>query len=71
MFPPNLFHQIHPSLYEQNYCTPPKCSELSEYTESAKSEEEEEELSSRCMNGSDVYDRTGHGTRQFHPSCTS
>ena len=43
--------------------TPPKCGELSEYTDSAHTEVED--LSSRCINGSDVYDRCGNDTRQF------
>ena len=33
-------------------CTPPKCGELSEYTDSAHTEVEDP--SSRCINGSDV-----------------
>ena len=41
----------------QNDCTPPKCSELSEYTDSAHTEVED--LSSGCMNESDEYDRCG------------
>ena len=48
-------------------CTPPKCGELSKYTDSAHTEVEDP--SSRCMNGSDVYDRCGHDTRQLYPSC--
>ena len=51
---PHLFYQIYLSFLEQNYCTPPKCGKLSEYTVSAHTEVED--LSSRCMNGSDVYD---------------
>ena len=62
MIPPHLFYQIYPSFLEQNDCTPLKCSELSEYTDSAHTEVED--LSSRCMNGSNVYDRCGHDTRQ-------
>ena len=49
MIPPHLFYQIYPSFLEQNDCTPPKCGELSEYTDSAHTEVED--LSSRCMNG--------------------
>ena len=48
--------------------TPTKCGELSEYTDSAHTEVED--LSSRYMNGPNVYDRCGHDTRQLHPSCT-
>ena len=47
-------------------CTPPKCGELSEYTDSAHTEVEDHSL--ECMNGSNVYDRYGHDTRQLHPS---
>ena len=66
MIPPYLLYQIYLSFHD---CTPPKCGELSEYTDSAHTEVED--LSSRCMNGSNVYDRCGHETRQFHPSCTA
>ena len=38
MIPPHLFYQICLSFLEQNYCTPPKCCELSEYTDSAHPE---------------------------------
>ena len=69
MIPPHLFYQIYLSFLEQNDCTPPKCGELSEYTDSAHTEVED--LSSRCMNESNVYDRCGHDTRQLHPSCTA
>ena len=65
MIPPHLFYQIYLSFLEQNDCTPPKCGELSEYTDSAHTEVED--LSSRCMNGSNVYDRCGHDTRLLHP----
>ena len=51
----------------QDDCTIPKCSELSEYIESSHTEVED--LSSRYINESDVYDRCGHDTRQLHPSC--
>ena len=68
MIPPHLFYQIYLSFLEQNDCTPPKCGELSEYTDSAHTEVED--LSSRCMNVSNVYDRCGHDTRLLHPSCT-
>ena len=40
---------------------------LSKYTDSIHTEVEDP--SSRYMNASDEYDRCGHGTRQFHPSC--
>ena len=52
---------------EQNDCTPPKCGELSDYTDSAHTEVEDH--SSRYMNGSNMYDRGGNDTRQLHPSC--
>ena len=47
MIPPHLFYQIYLSFLEQNDCTPPKCGELSEYTDSARTEVED--LSSRYM----------------------
>ena len=65
MIPPHLFYQIYLSFLEQNDCTPPKWGELSEHTDSAHSKD----ISSRYMNGSNVYDRRGHDTRQFDPSC--
>ena len=40
--------------FHQNDCTPPKCGELSEYTDSAHTEVEDP--SSRCTNASDEYD---------------
>ena len=46
MIPPHLFYQIYLSFLEQNDCTPPKCAHT-----------EVEDLSSRYMNGSNVYDR--------------
>ena len=58
------FHHISSTKYlsflDQNDCPPPKCGELSEYTESAHNEVED--LSSKYMNGSNVYDRCGHDT---------
>ena len=48
MIPPHLFYQIYLSFLEQNDCTPPKCGELSEYTDSAHTEVEDP--SSRCLN---------------------
>ena len=35
MIPSHYFYQICPSFYQQSDCTPPKCVELSEYTDSA------------------------------------
>ena len=32
---------------------------------------EVDDLSSICMNGSNVYDQCRHDTTQFHPSCTA
>ena len=52
MIPSHLFFQIYFPMLEQNDCTPPKCGELSEYTDSAHTEVED--LSSSCMNGSNV-----------------
>ena len=69
MIPPHLFYQIYCYVLEQTDCTPPKCGELSEYTDSAHIEVGD--LSARYMNGSDVNDRRGHDTRQLHPSCTA
>ena len=60
---------ITPHLSHQNDCTPPKCGELSGYTDRANTEVEDP--SSRYMNALDEYDRCGHDTRQFHPSCTA
>ena len=56
MIPPHLFYQIYFSFLEQNDCTPPKCGELSEYTDSAHTEVEDPSLG--CMNVSNVYDRS-------------
>ena len=53
MIPSHLFYQMYLSFLEQNDCTPPKCGELSEYTDTAHTEVED--LSSRCMNGSQDY----------------
>ena len=70
MIPPHLFYQyLYLSFLEQNDCTPPKCGELSEYTDSAHTEVGD--LSSRCMNESYAYDLCGYDTRQLHPSCTA
>ena len=49
-------YQIYLSFFQQNYCTPPKCGELSGYTDTAHTEVRD--LSSRYMNPSDVYDAT-------------
>ena len=57
MIPPHLFYQIYLSFLDQNDCTQKKLGELSEYTDSAHPEVED--LSSRYMDGSDVYDRCG------------
>ena len=40
MIPPHLFYQIYLSFLDQNDCTPPKCGELSDYTDSAHTEVE-------------------------------
>ena len=48
MIPPHLFYQIYLSFLERNDCTPPKCGELSEYTDSAHTEVEDPSLG--CMN---------------------
>ena len=61
MIPPHLCHQIYLSFLEQNYCTPPKCVALSEYTDSAHTEVED--LSSRYMNGSNVFSCAGGAAR--------
>ena len=58
MIPPHLFYQIYLSFLEQNDCTPPKCGELSEYTDSAHTQVEDPSLV--CMNVSNVYE--GHFT---------
>ena len=69
MIPPHNIYKIYNSLSVRDDGTPPKCGELSEYIDSAHTEMED--LSSRYMNGSNVYDRCGHHTRQLHPSCTA
>ena len=58
--PPHLFYQIYLSFLEENDCTPPKCGELSDYTDSAHTQVEDPSLG--CMNVSNVYDRCGHDT---------
>ena len=52
MIPRHLFYQIYLSFLEQNDCTPPKCGELSEYTDSAHTEVEDPSLG--CMNVSNA-----------------
>ena len=52
MTPPHFNYQAYISLFE------PKCGELSEYTDSAHNEVEE--LSAKCVNGSNVYDPCQH-----------
>ena len=52
MIPSHLFFLIYFPMLEQNDSTPPKCGELSEYTDSAHTEVED--LSLSCMNGSNV-----------------
>ena len=71
MIPPHLFYQIglYISFLEQNDCTPPRCGDLSDYTDSAHTHVEDPSLG--CMNVSNVYGRCGHDTRQLHPSCTA
>ena len=51
------------SFFEQNEYTPPKCGELSEYSDSAHNELED--VSLRCMNGSNKY-ITDADTTQDH-----
>ena len=55
MIPPHLFYQIYLSFLEQNNCTPLKCGELSEYTDSAHTEVED--LSSRYMNVEEILQK--------------
>ena len=69
MIPPNNIYQIYHSLSVRDDCTPPKCGELSQYTDNAHTELEDPFLG--CMNVSNVYDRCGNDTRQLHPSCTA
>ena len=52
MIPPHLFYQIYLSFLEQNDCTPPRCGELSDYTDSAHTQVEDPSLG--CMNVSNV-----------------
>ena len=61
MIPPHLFYRIYPSSSGPDDCTPPKCGEMSEYSDSAHTEAEDP--SSRCMNGSNVC-MTDAGTTQ-------
>ena len=68
MIPPHNIYQIYHSLSVRDDCTPPKCGELSEYTEVLT---QVEDPSLECMNGSNVYDRYRHDTKQLHPSCTA
>ena len=53
MIPPHLFYQIYISFLEQTDCTPPKCGEMSDYTDSAHTEVEDR--SSICRNRSNVF----------------
>ena len=46
MIPPHSMYQIYHSLSLRDNCTPPKCGELSEYTDSAHTEVEDPSL---CM----------------------
>ena len=50
--PPHHTYQIYHSLSERDDCTPPKCGELSEYTDSAHTDREDPSLGS--MNGSNM-----------------
>ena len=68
MIPPHLFYQIYLSFLEQNDCTPPKCGKLSEYTDSAHTEVED--LSSRYMNGSNVFSCAGGAGRSSEVECS-
>ena len=54
MIPPHLFYQIYLSFLDQTDCTPSKCGELSEYTDSAHTKVED--VFSRYKNGLNVYD---------------
>ena len=54
MILPHNIYQIYHSLSVRD-CTPPKCGELSEYTDSAHTEVEDPSLG--CMNVSNMYDR--------------
>ena len=47
MIPPHLSQQIHIFLFQQNDCTPPKCGDMSEYTDIVHTEVEDP--SSRYM----------------------
>ena len=61
MIPPHLFYQIYLSFLEQNDCTPPRCGELSDYTDSAHTQVEDPSLG--CMNVSNVYSRVYIATK--------
>ena len=71
MIPPHNIYQIYHSLSVRDVCTPPKCGELSEYTDSDSAHTEVEDPSLGCMNVLNMYDRCVHDTRQLHPSCTA
>ena len=47
MIPPHLFYRIYLSFLEQNDCTPPRCGELSDYTDSAHTQVEDPSLGSQ------------------------
>ena len=67
--PPHHIYQIYHFLFEWDDFTPPKCGELSDYTDSAHTKVEDPSLG--YMNGSNICDRCEHNTRQLHPSCTA
>ena len=64
MIPPYLFYQIYPSSSGPDDCTPPKCGELSEYTDSAHTEVGD--LSSRLLEGKGMFYLTTHSTHFIH-----
>ena len=69
MIPRHNIYQIYNSLSVRDDFTPPKCGEKSENTDSVHTEVEDPSLG--CMNGSNVYDRCGHDTKQLHSSFTA
>ena len=67
MIPPHLFYQIYPSFVEQNDCLH---QDVANCQNTLTVLTEVEDISSRYMNGSSVYDRCGHDTTRLYPSCT-
>ena len=61
--PPHHIYQLVHFLSVRDDCTQPKCGAPSEYTDSAHTEVEDPSLGD--MNGSYMYGRYGHDTKQL------